>query len=712
MATPKKKPSKAKHESDSTVWPLAEAFGLCEDGGWVDALKQEWGDSSLELRARWTDLMALCRDARPRGGLGWPEAEEEIISKCDPPFEGVGGRGNENVVGADGKPLFEERPDPGTDAYQGVLERAAPDQAWLEKVRALLNAAGATGFTSKLARICASAVNSGIGSLNRNSPNKEILRALIWCAAAAPDAKLLDALRQLAVWSFEHNTAQAKTIGAVLTFMTSEHAAATLRMIEMSAKKPGRKARFARYASHVEQRIGLSAEDSAERFVPTFSLDAGGSRKAVFGGEGAIELRIEGAKGVLRYFNATGKPVDAVPSAIKRNHVSELQEWRTAAKGLCQLLASQRARIESLFLAQTIWDLATWRERYVEHPVVGTLARRLVWTVDDSAALFVEGRAQDVQGNAASFPPSAKVRLWHPLAQSVNAVTAWRNRLESLGVTQPFKQAHREVYLLTDAERRTQTYSNRFAGHILRQHQFRALASTRGWEGPLLGGWDGGDQGRARRKLPGGWTIEFWIFAAGEDEPEAHFQFRGLALISTDQVRFYRGDIAGPARLEDVPPMIFSEAMRDVDLFVGVASVGNDPTWRDGGPQGRFRQYWQDYSFGELSTAARTRKEVLERMVPRLKIAPQCSLAEKFLVVKGRLRTYKIHLGSGNILMEPNDQYLCIVPDRKPDKNREKLDVFLPFEGDNLLSVIISKAFLLADDVKIKDPTIISQIKR
>ena len=38
--------------------------------------------------------------------------------------------------------------------------------------------------------------------------------------------------------------------------------------------------------------------------------------------------------------------------------------------------------------------------------------------------------------------------------------------------------------------------------------------------------------------------------------------------------------------------------------------------------------------------------------------------------------------------------------------------VFLPFEGDNTLSVILSKAFLLADDAKIKDPSIISQIKR
>ena len=96
--------------------------------------------------------------------------------------------------------------------------------------------------------------------------------------------------------------------------------------------------------------------------------------------------------------------------------------------------------------------------------------------------------------------------------------------------------------------------------------------------------------------------------------------------------------------------------------------------------------------------------------MPRLKIADRCSFTDRFLVVRGQKRTYKIHLGSGNILMEPNDEYLCIVPDSraraKPD------DLFLPFEGDGTLSIIISKALLLADDTKIKDPTITRQIDR
>ena len=81
---------------------------------------------------------------------------------------------------------------------------------------------------------------------------------------------------------------------------------------------------------------------------------------------------------------------------------------------------------------------------------------------------------------------------------------------------------------------------------------------------------------------------------------------------------------------------------------------------------------------------------------------------EKFLKVKGKKRTYKTHIGSTNILMEPNDQYLCIVPARGKEVDTGK--VFLPFEGDRGLSLVLSKAFLLADDDKITDKTILSQI--
>jgi hypothetical protein len=79
--------------------------------------------------------------------------------------------------------------------------------------------------------------------------------------------------------------------------------------------------------------------------------------------------------------------------------------------------------------------------------------------------------------------------------------------------------------------------------------------------------------------------------------------------------------------------------------------------------------------------------------------------------VRGDLRTYTIHLSSGNIVMEPTDQYLCIVPSRGAgSEDAAHRDVFLPFEGDAVLAIILSKAFLLAEDAKIKVPTITRQI--
>ena len=162
--------------------------------------------------------------------------------------------------------------------------------------------------------------------------------------------------------------------------------------------------------------------------------------------------------------------------------------------------------------------------------------------------------------------------------------------------------------------------------------------------------------------------------------------------------------------LIEIPKIVLSEIMRDVDLFVGVASVGNDPEWRDNGGLPQYRDYWTSYSFGDLNEVAKTRKGILEKLVPRLKINKVANIDGKFLKIKGTKRVYKIHIGSTNILMEPNDQYLCIVPARGKDKNTE--DVFLPFEGDRGLSLILSKAFLLAADDKIDDQTILSQINR
>lgn len=484
--------------------------------------------------------------------------------------------------------------------------------------------------------------------------------------------------------------------------------------------------------------LGLPRDQIEEMGVPSYGLEEVGLRRESFGDDVRAELHVNGRDVSVTWFRGDGKPQKSVPASVKAEHKEEWKELQTAAKDIAAMLPAQVERIDQTFLLQKRWDASTWRERYLDHPLVGTIARRLIWRLVSNSQAHVgiwhDDRIVDVNSVPIDVPSDAQVELWHPIGSPMDEVIAWRMWLEQHEVRQPFKQAHREVYLLTDAERRTATYSNRFAAHILRQHQFNALCAARGWRNKLRLMVDDVYPPATRELANWGLRAEFWIEGIGDNYGQDISDSGTYLRIATDQVRFYRtgaapnrahaggggytADAAGPGAnnineplpLEQIPPLVFSEILRDVDLFVGVASVGNDPTWQDGGLEGRYRTYWHNYSFGELSETAQTRRAVLERLLPRLtKIRDRCTLSDRFLIVRGDLRTYKIHLGSGNILMEPNDQYLCIVPTRSTSSEGPS-DVFLPFEGDGTLSIILSKAFLLAADTKIKDATITRQI--
>src|SRR5262249_48865709 len=151
-------------------------------------------------------------------------------------------------------------------------------------------------------------------------------------------------------------------------------------------------------------------------------------------------------------------------------------------------------RIEALYLFGRAMPFAQWRERYLDHPLLTGLVRRLIWRFDRGgkpiAGLPQGSVIRDASGQAVADLDDSRVTLWHPLNEDADRVLGWRRYLAAQGVTQPFKQAHREVYVITDAERSTDVYSNRFAGHILRQHQFKALCDQRGWRYHLMGNWD------------------------------------------------------------------------------------------------------------------------------------------------------------------------------------------------------------------------------
>lgn len=624
-------------------------------------------------------------------------------------------------------------------AWQEILEHAAtaeapkPSAVWLKRARELVANAGEEQVSATVAawlRLLRrpSSGNTRIGTDRHLVPwslitdrNANLIRGLAWCCSYVDDENLAAALADAALASFT----KIPDIGArctkggngciyALGAMPGMHGAAQLVRLQQRVTYSQALRLIEAALGSAATRIGLGRDDLEDLAVPTFDLVDGRTRHIL--GAFTAELAA-GAEGrvALAWFGVDGQPRKSEPAEVKREHGATLKELKRRAADLEGMLGAQRLRIERFLMTDRSWTLADWRARLLDHPLLSLLVRRLVWSFTTGDETVTGGwLAGQLVGNddapLAGLGDETRVRLVHPVALDAETTLNWQHWLERHRVTQPFKQMHREIYRLTDAEREAGTRSARFAGHLLHQHQFAALAKQRGWIYRLQSAlFDGGNY--PTLALPGdGLRVEFAVDVVEDD---ASHTAAGIGrYVTTSEFWFVRehGRRLEIVNLADLAPALFSEVLRDLDLFVGVAGVGADPNWRERDGH-RWGAYWQAAAFGEVGEAARSRREVLERILPALAIGPRCTLSDRFLDVRGDLRTYRIHLGSGNVLMEPDNAYLCIVAQPWGEGKRAQQPIYLPFEGDGVLSLILSKAILLANDSAITDPTILRQIR-
>jgi len=595
-----------------------------------------------------------------------------------------------------------------------------PTRGWLAASHALLEPSSARAVLRLMlerltdAEPVTTATRWGTFPVVLDERNTDVARAAAWATIGLQESWVVPTLHRLAVRAIRSSSLVGWLSGdrvpnaciVSLGQIGSAEAVAALQQLQDGTKHNGFRKRIAAALAVAAVASGLTPGQLVERTAPTGGLREDGTVDLTAGtltARGAVD---DGLNVTVAWTVAGGwaakPPADA--------SVHDVKAVRRQVKELRDVLGAERRRVEGLFAVGRSWDVADWRRYYLDHPVTGRLARWLIWRIVDGDGTTVTGlptatgmmRTLDSEG---PLPAMGTVALWHPASTTTDEVGAWRSWLLDQQVRQPFKQAFREVYLLTPAELETGTYSNRFAAHVLRYQQVYSLFKERAWAANYLGPYDGGYEGRARHDFPdAGLTAVFEHFQA-----DAEADRDRVELCSTDRVWFFatadRAKAAVP--LERVPPLVFSEAMRDVDLFVGVCSIALDPNWADRGDD-PYYDYWLHASFGPLSATAEVRRDVLARLLPKTKIADRVELGDRYLRVRGNRGTYKVHLGSANILVEPDDRYLCIVPASSARTKR----VMLPFESDEVLSVILSKVLLLAADDKITDSTILRQLKR
>lgn len=639
-----------------------------------------------------------------------------------------------------------------------TADKSRPGQNWLKEAGRWQKQIGREAVVSRIL--------NWLGEFHTqshyNHTDIPYLHGLIWMTLLCPEEgadqeaekfsleKISHLLERLAVELSSHMHRLIRhACYTILTMLPGRAPLLALVRLQTKTKDAHSRQFLNRLLASAAEKAGLTSHDLTDLVVPTGGLDGQGCLRQSLG-HYTVEVSFLEEKPVWRWKGANGKSRKSVPPEVKSEHTTELTRCKQQVAEILAMRDLQCERIEHLYRDDHHWNLPDWQERYAAHPLLLCLVHRLIWqfTIPEPngeaqirTGLWRDGRFEDAAGSPIRFDTptegveqtssvyssiAVRVDLWHPVASDVETVLAWRTRLEALGIEQPFKQAHREAYLLTDAERATNFYSNRFAAHIIRQFVFHRHCKRLGWQNRLRIV-NGSSDKRAVYPLPDwGLQAEFWVETV--DDPRIiEGSVETYNYLSTDQVRFrkqrQRRKPGEPlptdphqdaVSLADVHPRLFWEIMRDVDAMVARASIANDPTWQDRGitlSLGSSVEGNNRYAYTGVELGLPERRAMLEKLLPRLNIASRCTLTDIFLVVRGDVRTYKIHLGSGNILMEPNDQYLCIIRSRANSSEPNLHPSALSFEGDSTLSLILSKAVLLASDSTVTDPVILQQIR-
>lgn len=381
-----------------------------------------------------------------------------------------------------------------------------------------------------------------------------------------------------------------------------------------------------------------------------------------------------------------GKVLKSVPAGLRKN--ADYEAMKDAKNQLQEQFRRFRAVFERAMAAGDMFspdDLNNLNRM----PAARSLLSRLILRLDDlTTGLYLPEQAAVETLNGRVVPIDSPVLIAHPyhLFHS-EELARWQQFVIHRRIIQPFKQAFRELYLLTPAEELTRLYSNRFAGHRVDGGVASRLFQSRGWEvvksgyNPLPKRLFRQNGIEARFKFPdvGHYLSELVTTATGE-----------ISFHVYPNDDFFRDKAENIVPLDDVPPLIFSEVMRDADLIV---SVGQ----RERGGIMLSNESYQ------------RRGELVTTLLDDLGL-PGVTVEGHFAYVQGKLASYRVHLGSAVIHIEPGN-YLCIVPDRW---GKTHTQMFLPFTDtdDGKMSEVISKIFLLLADDKIKDESILRQIKR
>lgn len=365
-----------------------------------------------------------------------------------------------------------------------------------------------------------------------------------------------------------------------------------------------------------------------------------------------------------------GKPLKSVPAALKKNeYIVKLTETK---KALTEQYRRTRVMFEQAMedgIAFTVGELDALRD----NPVVLPILRYLVFIHNQRIGFLSANVLTDYAGNETTLADNAEVVVAHPYhIYRDGHWTEYQRYLFERKLIQPFKQVFRELYVKT-AEEAEMKHSLRYSGNQIQPAKTVACLKSRRWVADVE---DGLQKVYYRENIVARiYAMADWFSPADIEAP------------TLEWVEFSDRRTGKELTIKDIPDILFSEVMRDVDLAVSVAHAGGvDPE--------------TSHSTVEMRAA------LLSFTLPLFRLT-NVEIQGSHAHIEGKLGNYTVHLGSG-VIHKQGGAMIHVLPVHS--QHRGKL--FLPFADDDPKTAeILTKVLFLAEDSKIKDPTIAAQLR-
>jgi len=415
----------------------------------------------------------------------------------------------------------------------------------------------------------------------------------------------------------------------------------------------------------LEKRVDLAAawseEGSAEQLGRVWWEVSGYHvRLAVIDGE--VKLQIF----------SQARPLAAAPAALRRDPV--YAEIRRTREELAKRYRYFRRRFE-----QAMVEGIEYRGRdfavLLANPVVRSLVSRLLLTVDGRPWQWTPADPLREAELPADITGAARVTVTHPVSLHLDGrLESWQQQVVEARLAQPFKQVFREIYLVGEGEREA-ARCERFAGRSLEARRAFALLRGRGYS-PR--------QGEARKEWPGGLCAHLQWARPDEEAGKLLAQLDPESPVTSGPVWFARNGT--PIPLSEVPPVIFSETLRDADLTISRAAFGE---------------------MGFTSEETQRLRATLVRYLARAMGLTTIYISEDHAhaLVEGTRAMYRVHLGSGSVLLEKSRRHLDLGPSLLT-----ATDSLLAEGMDSLTAHIISLILTLSQDASLADPHFLGQL--